>query len=559
MIGKLHITTLLGPRDSAGSSLATVGCGVGENQPACTGRPGSDTSIACKPPECHESKTIVRVGVGLWEEYEVNSFSAGAGEYAVVFCRILYSPSTCGRRGWAMFQVRTQPHGQPKDGAVNVPYTSSMVMANGRPGSGTAEWLSAQPAGVWPAQCGPVPHVGDGTLGYFAGVEHAEPTAQVREVGPGAVDGRRHGVQRQVVVVVRRIRRAREELVPVPLGDLGEDTGPRPADVRDDEVRDVGVCREGRRGQPQQRPRRVLGVEPQVHLVRLARRHVGRHQTRMHRVGQVEETNPPGVRARRAGVDERAAAEVHHHQQLLLRPHPQLARALTDVGPGDELLAELSDHRRGRRVRGVDDQNAGMRVRTRVEGHVPSRVAHATPTRTVGTGTDVYIPVVHRERRVHPTAEQRVRPDEREVRRRGRGTTARTDAHIGVRGSRRGQDKGEDAQSRHQFPLHRYLLRPRTGAVDLHRAVFAGAAVKQVPWPGWARGSYQMVLTGEACPRGTAGPQPRMGTRRSPGQGAVIVRCRPVPRIYNERAELPDTADGKDGGLTAPRFPGTLY
>src|SRR6266511_3737905 len=164
MIGKLHITTLLGPRDSAGSSLATVGCGVGENQPACTGRPGSDTSIACKPPECHESKTIVRVGVGLWEEYEVNSFSAGAGEYAVVFCRILYSPSTCGRRGWAMFQVRTQPHGQPKDGAVNVPYTSSMVMANGRPGSGTAEWLSAQPAGVWPAQCGPVPHVGNGTV-----------------------------------------------------------------------------------------------------------------------------------------------------------------------------------------------------------------------------------------------------------------------------------------------------------------------------------------------------------------------------------------------------------
>src|SRR6266542_3239679 len=150
MIGKLHITTLLGPRDSAGSSLATVGCGVGENQPACTGRP--------------ESKTIVRVGVGLWEEYEVNSFSAGAGEYAVVFCRILYSPSTCGRRGWAMFQVRTQPHGQPKDGAVNVPYTSSMVMANGRPGSGTAEWLSAQPAGVWPAQCGPVPQVGNGTV-----------------------------------------------------------------------------------------------------------------------------------------------------------------------------------------------------------------------------------------------------------------------------------------------------------------------------------------------------------------------------------------------------------
>src|SRR5262249_22159261 len=99
MIGKLHITTLLGPRDSAGSSLATAGCGTGENQPACTGRPGSDTSIACSPPECHESRTRLRVGVGLCEEYEVNSFSPGAGEYAVVFWRIWYSPRTCGRRG----------------------------------------------------------------------------------------------------------------------------------------------------------------------------------------------------------------------------------------------------------------------------------------------------------------------------------------------------------------------------------------------------------------------------------------------------------------------------
>src|SRR6266545_1873992 len=148
MIGKLHITTLLGPRDSAGSSLATVGCGVGENQPACTGRPGSDTSIACKPPECHESKTIVRVGVGLWEEYEVNSFSAGAGEYAVVFCRILYSPSTCGRRGWAMFQVRTQPHGQPKDGAVNVPYTSLLVSSTPKAGADTSR-------GTRPVACRP--------------------------------------------------------------------------------------------------------------------------------------------------------------------------------------------------------------------------------------------------------------------------------------------------------------------------------------------------------------------------------------------------------------------
>src|SRR6266508_4537303 len=121
MIGKLHITTLFGPRDRAGSSLATAGSGVGENQPAWVGRPGSDTSIACRPPECHESRTRFCVGVGLCDEYEVTSFSPGAGVYAVVFCRSLYSPSRRGWRGWAMFQVRVQPHGQPNDGAVKVP------------------------------------------------------------------------------------------------------------------------------------------------------------------------------------------------------------------------------------------------------------------------------------------------------------------------------------------------------------------------------------------------------------------------------------------------------
>src|ERR671931_1477727 len=69
----------------------------------------------------------------------------------------------CGLFGCAMFQSRAQPHGQPNEDAVKVPYTSSIVSANGRPGNGTAEWLSAQPAAVWPSQCGPVPQVGKGT------------------------------------------------------------------------------------------------------------------------------------------------------------------------------------------------------------------------------------------------------------------------------------------------------------------------------------------------------------------------------------------------------------
>src|SRR2546421_8074491 len=125
MIGKLHITTLFGPRERAGSSLATAASGVGENQPACSGLPGSETSIACSPPECQESKIRFRVTVGLCEEYEVNSFSPGAGVYAVVFWRILYSPTMCGRRGWATFQRRAPPQGQPNEGTLEVAETPS--------------------------------------------------------------------------------------------------------------------------------------------------------------------------------------------------------------------------------------------------------------------------------------------------------------------------------------------------------------------------------------------------------------------------------------------------
>jgi uncharacterized protein (TIGR03118 family) len=65
MIGKLHTTTLFGAAERAGSSFATVGRGVGENHPACCGLPGSETSIACSPPECQESKIRFPAGGGL--------------------------------------------------------------------------------------------------------------------------------------------------------------------------------------------------------------------------------------------------------------------------------------------------------------------------------------------------------------------------------------------------------------------------------------------------------------------------------------------------------------
>jgi hypothetical protein len=79
------------------------------------------------------------------------------------------------------------------------------VSANGRPGIGTAEWLSEQLTAVWPRQCGPVPQVRNG-IGVsrwsfrfstvrdlvpsdLAHVEHPEPTAKVREIGAQPVRG----------------------------------------------------------------------------------------------------------------------------------------------------------------------------------------------------------------------------------------------------------------------------------------------------------------------------------------------------------------------------------
>src|SRR5918994_5912051 len=46
---------------------------------------------------------------------------------------------TRGSAGLPTWIARAQPHGQPKSGSVNVPYTSSVTNENGRPGNGTAE------------------------------------------------------------------------------------------------------------------------------------------------------------------------------------------------------------------------------------------------------------------------------------------------------------------------------------------------------------------------------------------------------------------------------------
>src|SRR6266536_2371377 len=91
-------------------------------------------------------------------------------------------------------------------------------------------------------------------------------------------------------------------------------------------------------------------------------------------LGQVEELDVERkghVVPDRAGVDHRATAEGHHHQQLLLRPNPELAGGdpdLTRIGRSD-----LTDNGRVRRIGDVRDQDPRVRVRT-VSGFVPTTV-----------------------------------------------------------------------------------------------------------------------------------------------------------------------------------------
>src|ERR1022692_1641107 len=63
-----------------------------------------------------------------------------------------------------MSMSRSQPHGQPNLGSVNVPYTSSVVRTNCRPGTFTAEWPFAhaflQLAGTACGSAGVCPQTG---------------------------------------------------------------------------------------------------------------------------------------------------------------------------------------------------------------------------------------------------------------------------------------------------------------------------------------------------------------------------------------------------------------
>jgi hypothetical protein len=191
---------------------------------------------------------------------------------------------------------------------------------------------------------------------------------------------------------------------------------------------------------------------------------------------QVEESDAEGLSSPRASMDHPAAPEVHHHQELFVRPHPQLSRGLPLVDPRDELASELTHDGWTGGIRDVDDQDPGVNVRTgsvrcrwREDGRDGSRgVEISARVRSVGPVPDVDEVVEDRRSRVHPTghgipieleAGEVVVPDQREVRRGPGRSAARTDA--GVRAGERGrQDRGEDDHREHQ----RAPLSPRGAA-----------------------------------------------------------------------------------------------
>src|ERR671915_2845 len=91
-------------------------------------------------------------------------------------------------------------------------------------------------------------------------------------------------------------------------------------------------------------------------------RHVGGDQLWLTRIpaAEVIELDVPLLRHGRAGVDEATAAEVHNHEQLLLRPHSELTRGDPDLSLVG--TADLSDDPWPGWILGVDDKNTGVLV-----------------------------------------------------------------------------------------------------------------------------------------------------------------------------------------------------
>jgi hypothetical protein len=268
--------------------------------------------------------------------------------------------------------------------------------------------------------------LGIGTVrGEIGGVDDQEVPAPVREVAPRSARVHAQRVHEDVASLASALREmARlllgEELCPLRLRHFLEDTGAGAADVGHDHLRLAHVARAARRGEIEKRAVAVRRIDPEEHLVRLLRRHVRRDEARVDRVAQVEEPNAPdvgGVLGEGAVVDDRAAAEVHDHEELLPRPDAQLARRLPAVLVADELAPELSDQLRMARLGNVDDEHAGVGM----------------PLRPVRSVANVDVVAVDGESGVHAAVVEGVPGDELEVEPRARLAASRSD-HDGAPG-----------------------------------------------------------------------------------------------------------------------------
>jgi hypothetical protein len=288
-----------------------------------------------------------------------------------------------------------------------------------------------------------------------------------------SVRRRRHRMEREVKVVVGRIRGVREELVPVPLGDLVDCTAARNGgNVHDHQVRPRRIDRSRGRREPEEGAVRVLRIDPQVHLVRLNRLarqrgwHVARDERRVHGVAQVEELDVEGeggVGSGRAVVDGRAAAEGHDHEELLLGPNTQLASG--DAGKRCVRRAELADHGWIRGVGDVDDEHAWMDVHVRrgVARLDTSRVrTREGPVRAV---PDVEVVAVKRGGSVHTPGVEIVVSNQLDALRRARCPTTGSDRDVAVHRERHRECENDREKPNQKTASHRHSpsCKERTG------------------------------------------------------------------------------------------------
>ena len=121
-----------------------------------------------------------------------------------------------------------------------------------------------------------------------------------------------------------------------------------------------------------------------------------RDELRIRRILQAEELDVErrsSVVCAWAGVNLRAATEIHRDQQLCARPDAEFTRSDSDWLAGRvQGRGNLAHYRRVGRVADVEDQDAGLHVRACIQAKVgvsSTRVTETATTGTVGAVTDI--------------------------------------------------------------------------------------------------------------------------------------------------------------------------